>query len=466
MKRLRSPSRFVAAFLLMLLVIGAGRLFGADTLNWNTNNNRVTADITSVPLLRLLEVVSQLTGWHVYVESNATRNVSVKFKDLPAGDALRSLLGNLNFALVPQTDSRSRLYVFQSSQRNATLLVRPSSLDGKSVSTNPIPNELQIKLKAGRKIENLDCLGDAKIVGRIDGLNTYRIRFSDEAATRRARECLENNPDVESVDSNFSMDRPQSAQSLDLAAADFNLKAKDPSGDCNPIIALIDTGVNVNSLAQNVQPFFMPSVSVMDNKSGAGDSQELTHGPAMAETILHALQSTSSGSSSARILSVDVYGNQPTTTTFDVTQGIYRAINSGANIINLSLGSPGDSSILHNLIKQASGQGIVFFGAAGNEPVTTPTYPAAYPEVIAVTAGDRNGDVASYANRGSFVDLMTPGSSVVPFNGQSYLVNGTSASTAYASGIAAGLAGNSGDCPPGVIAKMRSQLGVNFGRKP
>jgi hypothetical protein len=115
------------------------------------------------------------------------------------------------------------------------------------------------------------------------------------------------------------------------------------------------------------------------------------------------------------------------------------------------------------LIQQASADGVVFFGAAGNEPVTTPTYPAAYSEVIAVTDGDRNGDVASYANRGSFVDLMTPGSSVVPFNGQSYLVNGTSASTAYASGIAAGLAGNSGDCPPGVIATMRSKLGVNLG---
>jgi len=44
-----------------------------------------------------------------------------------------------------------------------------------------------------------------------------------------------------------------------------------------------------------------------------------------------------------------------------------------------------------------------------NEPVTTPTYPAAYPGVVAVTATDSTGQIASYANRGSFVDLAISG---------------------------------------------------------
>ena len=42
----------------------------ADTLTWHTNQDRVTADIKSVPLERLLEGVAKLTGWKVYVESN------------------------------------------------------------------------------------------------------------------------------------------------------------------------------------------------------------------------------------------------------------------------------------------------------------------------------------------------------------------------------------------------------------
>src|SRR5205814_334560 len=106
---------------------------------------------------------------------------------------------------------------------------------------------------------------------------------------------------------------------------------------------------------------------------------------------------------------------------------------------NLSLGSSGDSPFLHDVIKSGAAQGVLFFAAAGNEPTTELSYPAAYPEVTAVTAGTRDGSIASYANRGSFVDLATPGTGMVLFKGESWLVVGTSASTAYASGMAAGM---------------------------
>jgi thermitase len=92
--------------------------------------------------------------------------------------------------------------------------------------------------------------------------------------------------------------------------------------------------------------------------------------------------------------------------------------------------------------------------------VTTPTYPAAYPEVIAVTAGDRTGQIASYANRGDFVDLVAPGSSIVYFNGRPYYVTGTSAATAYATGLAAGLADGKKRTPAEIQAALQSLLGV------
>jgi len=158
----------------------------------------------------------------------------------------------------------------------------------------------------------------------------------------------------------------------------------------------------------------------------------------MLETILRGL-SASDKESGVKILPVDVYGNSPTTTTFDVANGIYQAINAGATVINLSLGSAGDSEFLHNVIKAGAAQNVLFFGAAGNEPTTAPNYPAAYPEVIAVTAGTRDGSIASYANRGDFVDLTAPGTSMISFNGTSWLVTGTSASAALASGLASAL---------------------------
>jgi len=160
----------------------------------------------------------------------------------------------------------------------------------------------------------------------------------------------------------------------------------------------------------------------------------------MAATILRSLEMMTKGNSSVQILPVDVYGSGPTTSTFDVATGVMLAVNGGANIINMSLGSDGDSSFLHDVIKEASAQNILFVGAAGNTPVTTPFYPAAYPEVMAVTAIDRGGQIAPYANRGSFVSVGAPGTSIIYFNNQPYYVMGTSPAAAFTSGLVAGYA--------------------------
>src|SRR5256885_3943343 len=55
------------------------------------------------------------------------------------------------------------------------------------------------------------------------------------------------------------------------------------------------------------------------------------------------------------------------------------------------------TTLFRSIIKSAAAQHVLFFAAAGNEPTTEPSYPAAYPEVIAVTAGTRDGAIASYA---------------------------------------------------------------------
>src|SRR5437660_1766440 len=95
----------------------------AESLDWNTNANRVSAEMQSVPLLRLLEDVTEATGWKVYIESNTTHTVSTKFKNVPMGEALHLLLGDLNYALTLETNSGPHLYIFRTSQANANQLV-------------------------------------------------------------------------------------------------------------------------------------------------------------------------------------------------------------------------------------------------------------------------------------------------------------------------------------------------------
>src|ERR1051325_5925921 len=126
----------------------------ADTLTWRTNEDLVSAELSGAPLMRVLEGIAKATGWRVYLESNTTFAVSTKFNNLHTGEALRLMLGDLNFALGPPTNAPRRLYVFRSSQQNATLLIRPVDLNS-GAGAKVIPNELIVRVKPGMNIDAL-----------------------------------------------------------------------------------------------------------------------------------------------------------------------------------------------------------------------------------------------------------------------------------------------------------------------
>src|ERR1039457_6381577 len=100
-------------FLLLALLVCATKLLRAaetNSLAWHADRNSVTADIHGEALWPLLEDIAHQTGWHIFVEPGANESASVKFRNLPAGEALRKLLGHLNYALVPQTNGPQELY--------------------------------------------------------------------------------------------------------------------------------------------------------------------------------------------------------------------------------------------------------------------------------------------------------------------------------------------------------------------
>ena len=436
-----------AALVITFLLCLAGATLAADSLSWNTNKARVTADVQNWDLITLLENIGTATGWDIYVEPKTRHQASVKFKERAPGEALRMLLGNLSYALLPQTNGPSKLYVFRNTRSDATQLVRRKK-------SGKLDKELIVTLKPGG---NLDTNGlNAKLTGKIDKLNAYRLEFKDAAAAEDARKKLEQDENVDLVDSNFEIARPRDAEALGMSAIpSLDLKIKPNAAGEGPIIGLIDTAVQKGSARDG---FYLPQISVADQALLTGD--EPTHGDSMAEALLRGLQMQENCDvSGARILPVDIYGNMPSANTFNLINGLIQAIEAGANPINMSLGSYGGNSLMHRVIKEASAKGVMFFGAAGNEPTSTPTYPAAYPEVTAVTAVDRSGKIAPYANFGEFVDVGAPGTVIVPFNGRSYVVMGTSPSTAWASGLAAGLLG-CGAQPSAIAGQMRSIMAV------
>jgi hypothetical protein len=406
----------------------------ADSLTWRKDKNSVDADVNSWSLIQTLEKIGEATGWEIYLEPGTKRNVSTTFKNRPRDKALDFLLGDLGRVLLPQTNGQpARLLVFRSTQKDATLLVSKPKEDP---TTKPIPNELVVTLKPGESIDELAKKLGAKVTGRNDALNTYRLEFENAEAAKAARADLAQNPAVESIDNNYNVRRPETGDNMGLLnPAGINLDPVAPTcaSGSGPTIGLIDAAVQKTGAAYDA--LMLPSVNVAGEPLSSATVP--AHGTGMAQAILQAV-SQKQQKTEWRVRPYNVYGPNEQANTFDVANGISRAIADGANPINMSLGTGGDSSFLHRVIQNGHKQGIVFVGAAGNEPTTAPTYPGAYPEVIAVTAGNADGTVASYANRGDFVDVLAPGQVRITFNGQTWVTTGTSVSTALVSGIAAG----------------------------
>ncbi|MEK6705287.1 MAG: S8 family peptidase [Bdellovibrionota bacterium] len=128
-----------------------------------------------------------------------------------------------------------------------------------------------------------------------------------------------------------------------------------------------------------------------------------------------------------------------------IAEGIRSCVNHGARVVNLSLGGPSDSTILHNAIIDASNAGLKVVAAAGNES-TQVSYPARYQEVIAVSAVDSAMKFAWFSNFGPEVDFTAPGVSVYStVKGSSYATySGTSMAAPHVSGVAALMISTSG----------------------
>jgi hypothetical protein len=196
--------RWALALAVFLCFAGGGR--AADSLSWNADKGKVTADVQTWDLQALLENIAGATGWEIYVEPKTKHLASTKFKERPPGEALRLLLGNLSYALLPQTNGPGRLYVFRNAVGDATQLVKARK------KSKRLENELIVTMKKGAKLD-AKALG-AKVTGKIDSANAYRLQFKDAGAAEEARKQLEQDENVDLVDANYEILRPPDAESL------------------------------------------------------------------------------------------------------------------------------------------------------------------------------------------------------------------------------------------------------------
>jgi len=122
----------------------------------------------------------------------------------------------------------------------------------------------------------------------------------------------------------------------------------------------------------------------------------------------------------------------------DLVRGLEWAVEHGMEIVNMSLGVTEDYKTLREAVRAAWEAGLLLVAPSGNDSGKV-LYPAAYPEVIAVTATDEDDNLAWFSNTGPEVELAAPGVEIptTSLGGRYILATGTSFAAPHVAGVAA-----------------------------
>jgi type VII secretion-associated serine protease mycosin len=293
----------------------------------------------------------------------------------------------------------------------------------------------------------LRSLGGSQSAPISPGSNTYQLIFERQEDAARLAATLDAHPAVVFAEPNYirhSMREPndpvlQEQWALRNIQA---LQAWDITTGEGIKIAVLDTGVS--SSHPDLEGQVLPGHNALFGNDRAEDDNG--HGTAVAGLIA---ARTDNGEGIAgmcwgcAILPVKVLNSRGGGSDAAVARGMRWATDAGARVINMSLGGSGDSQTLREAVEYAHSRGALVVAASGNErqsgnPIN---YPAAYPQVLAVSGTSNADTVTGFSNTGEHIDIAAPSvalwTTILNDNRDYGPPNGTSFSSPYVSGTAA-----------------------------
>jgi len=209
-------------------------------------------------------------------------------------------------------------------------------------------------------------------------------------------------------------------------------------GNSSILVSVVDTGVDWNhpDLAANYVALGYDWVN--DDSDPVDDNGHGTHVAGIVAAVINNSIGVA-GLSQVKIMAEKALNSTGYGSTDDLANAIIHSVDSGAKIIVMSWGDYYDSFLLHNAIRYAYSNNVLLVAAAGNDAVSEPMYPAAYSEVVAVSATDRWDNLASFSNFGDWIELAAPGVSIFStvWDDSYAYKSGTSMAASFVAGVAA-----------------------------
>jgi thermitase len=330
-----------------------------------------------------------------------------------------------------------------------------AEFEAKMKGRDAIPNEaiFTFKDKAAydKFLKEAEAAG-LRIIDKNADMLAVRLGYDDPASLRKYIASHPNNG--ASIDPNYTVTPPP-------VPADRSASTDVPFGGS----ALGFIGVKDNSTwGQGVKIAVLDSPvsgeAVFGNRlSGQNLVKDITtdlgHGTAVASIA----GGTNGVAPASTLLSLGVVAADGFSDSFTLAQGIRTAVDQGAKVLNVSLGSYGDSEVLSQSVIYSNEHGAVIVASAGNDAYNNPTYPARYEGVVAVSALDAYGQVVSFSNSATPYGLSAPGLEVQATNvgGDQIAFSGTSAATPFVAGaIASVMSLNPGMTPRDAVGLLQT----------